>query len=300
MRLAYWKSSQGNFGDDMNLWFWDRVIPGWREWRDDGAFLFGIGTILNETSLSRPGRCLILGSGTGYAPLRAAQSYPRVEFRFVRGPLTAARLGLPRETGISDPAILTPEVLAPGPTHGNVLFVPHHTSVATGLPWAAWCEALGVEYLGPSGDSETVIRRISGARLVLAESMHAAIIADAFRVPWVSVQFSGAYNHFKWRDWAIGLGIELSPIAYPARLAWLARRLSRRRATAGEAGPPPTPALAGPLGPAARAILRQALRRQPSLSTDAALSSRQAALRSALERTAADYVADGDRLTGTL
>lgn len=67
----------------------------------------------------------------------------------------------------------------------------------------------GIIALSPTGDARTVIRRIAGARRVIAESLHAAIVADAFRVPWQAVQFTRRFNHFKWRDW--GYSVEMEP-----------------------------------------------------------------------------------------
>lgn len=327
MRLAYWHSDRLNFGDDMNLWFWDRILPGWDTWCDESTWLFGIGTILNNKALSRPGRCVVVGSGTGYGIIRPASAYPSVDFRFVRGALTAAKLGLPSEAATSDPAILTPDVLETGPHHGNVVFVPHHATAAIGVPWAQWCAAMDVEFLSPSGESREVMRRIAGARLVIAESMHAAIIADAYRVPWVAVQLAGGFNEFKWQDWLGGLDMELSSISYPAAAVRLAKRVVRPSGSPAAAGEPAAaraeaakpaapaageargPAAAGPgvggagrgmssrvlrvasgpLGLAFRGILWQALRRSPSLSSDVALSRQQSALRDAMARTADVY-----------
>lgn len=309
MRLAYWRSDHGNFGDDMNVWFWDRVLPGWKDWRSDDSFLFGIGTILNDTSLGRDGYPVVVGSGTGYNTVRPVAEYPRADFRFVRGPLTAERLGLPADRAISDPAILTPQVLEPAEGgHGNVLFVPHHATAALGVPWARWCEALDVELLSPSGESEQVIRRIAGARLVIAESMHAAIIADAYRVPWVAVELSGGFNRFKWTDWASSLDMRFTSLGHAARVARLFKSLRRhkelpavRSSESGGGLPSPNEAkearrsavrfLRGPLGLAFKLVLRQALRQRPSLSDDAVLRRRQQEMLAALNRTADAYAA---------
>ena len=291
MRLVYSRLDRPNFGDD--------------------SFLFGIGTILNHTSLSREGRSLVLGSGTGYGDAEPAGAYPRVDFRFVRGPLNARRMGLPAELGICDPAILTPEVLARGADHGGILFVPHLATDAQPLPWSRWCAAMDVEYLSPTGDSEDVIRRISGARLVLAESMHAAIIADAYRVPWVAVQLSPGFNEFKWRDWANSLDMEFTSVHHPAAVGRVLKGLLRGRNAPGEpraaapasgstkAKPAAAPGqwtrdtiapamkrLSLPLGLVFRGILWQALRRRPSLSSDAVLDRKRQQLRDALDRTA--------------
>jgi succinoglycan biosynthesis protein ExoV len=55
-----------------------------------------------------------------------------------------------------------------------------------------------------------VIRRIAGADSVIAESMHAVIIADTFGVPWQAVSISGGFNQFKWQDWGQSLSMQVS------------------------------------------------------------------------------------------
>ena len=35
MKLHYFISKRGNFGDDLNSWIWDNLIPGWQEWDHD-------------------------------------------------------------------------------------------------------------------------------------------------------------------------------------------------------------------------------------------------------------------------
>lgn len=318
MRLAYWHSSSGNFGDEMNTWFWDRELPGWQGWKDDKTFLFGIGSILNQDSLSRDGHCVIVGSGFGYTTVGVATDYPRCDFRFVRGPLTARRLGLPTETGISDPAILAYDALPSAPRqHGNVLFVPHHATASLNLPWERWCQSLDVEYLSPCGDdSMAIIERIAGARLVVAESLHAAIIADTFRIPWITVRLSGGFNEFKWRDWTQSLELDFTCVRPGGNLPLMAKRLrswlsgqhgseaeprkggksagaggERKNAAASGSKQMPTALarFAGPLGIGFKAALWLALRHPPTLSADTVIQDRRRRIRLALEQTAEVY-----------
>lgn len=208
MKLAFFEVPGGNFGDDLNNWLWDDLLPGWRDW-DDETVLVGVGTVLKQGFLPEDCRKLVLGSGVGYGkqPDIGGDGW---DVRAVRGPLSADALGFPAELGIVDPAVMVPRLarFANIEKTDEVLFVPHH---ATGLlDWQAACDAAGVTYLSPAGDCETVIRRIAGARLVIAESMHAAIFADAFRTPWHAVALSRGFNTFKWRDWAGSLGHELN------------------------------------------------------------------------------------------
>ncbi|RVI74215.1 polysaccharide pyruvyl transferase family protein, partial [Sinorhizobium meliloti] len=46
MKPYYWESQHGNFGDDLNLWLWDFLLPGFREVHPE-TLLVGVGTVLN-------------------------------------------------------------------------------------------------------------------------------------------------------------------------------------------------------------------------------------------------------------
>ena len=46
MKLAYFRDPKRNFGDDLNPWLWDQLLPGLIDDVDDDRFLIGMGTIL--------------------------------------------------------------------------------------------------------------------------------------------------------------------------------------------------------------------------------------------------------------
>jgi succinoglycan biosynthesis protein ExoV len=101
---------------------------------------------------------------------------------------------------------LLPRFAEPGKS-GETLFVPHHLSDPL-CTWSRLCTRLGIAYQSPCDDAATVVRRIAAADRVIAESLHAAIVADAFGVPWQAVSISHAFNRGKWQDWALSLGFE--------------------------------------------------------------------------------------------
>lgn len=211
MKLYYFHDPDGNFGDDINAWIWDDLLPGWRDWRDDTT-LIGIGTILN-TQLALPqGRKMVMGSGTGYGNLPSLEPAEMWDVRAVRGPLSAQRLNLPAAKGIIDPAIMLPrlaEFRDIAKDGARPILIPHCSNTER-HDWDAVCARAGLDYVSPRGDARAVIREIARAPLVVAESMHAAIIADAFRTPWVAASISGTLNRPKWLDWADSLGIDLT------------------------------------------------------------------------------------------
>lgn len=54
-----------------------------------------------------------------------------------------------------------------------------------------------------------MIRKLAAAPLVITESMHGAILADAFGTPWKAVSISHRFNAEKWHDWADSLDLTL-------------------------------------------------------------------------------------------
>ena len=221
MKIHQINNVNGNFGDELNRWMWRELYPELfddnkrDDESDDGIDFIGIGTILDRHLPTR-GLNVVLGSGTGYAPPPDIRANPAQWCVYgVRGPLTAELLDLPREAVLTDPAILLADHPRwrdkPRGESGNVIFIPHWKSIRFGQ-WQAACELAQIEFVDPCGDARTVIDRIAGARLVIAESMHAAIIADALRVPWVPVVLSREVAPFKWADWAATVGLEYTPL----------------------------------------------------------------------------------------
>lgn len=309
--MYYHRSPLGNFGDDLNEWLWDDLLPGWRGWSTD-RMLVGVGTLLSsdlERRLGEGRRFLVAGSGVGYGDGRAPDVSDRTrwDIRSVRGPASARMLGLPEPLGIIDPAAMIPRVAAFAgiERQGRPVFVPHESTVER-HDWAAVCAAAGLDFVSPRGESRAVIRRLAGAPLVIAESMHAAIIADAFRTPWVPVRIGHRFLDSKWHDWADSLGLRLGPIpplfASEDRLFAAARRSlqSRRRKGSGPADPSPAPKAPGRPprivrlqiaveAPRVAGALRRHLKRPPMLSETAVLEAKRTAYAAMLDTIRRDY-----------
>jgi succinoglycan biosynthesis protein ExoV len=130
-------------------------------------------------------------------------------FLAVRGPLTAAKLGLSPEVIVTDSALLLrSQVDVIGERRHAVSFMPHIIS-AYSEQWADIAKDVGLNYIDPRSPIEDSLRDIRESELLITEAMHGAIVADAFRVPWIRVQ-SGEHHAptFKWLDWTQSLGIE--------------------------------------------------------------------------------------------
>lgn len=216
MKLFHYKAPEGNFGDDLNEWLWDELVPGLWDREDDTLFC-GIGTILGN-AMPPARRVRVFSSGIGYRPPPADLNDPRWEIMALRGPLTAHVLGRP-EKAVADGALLLATLPRFRPLEAanrrDILFVPHFQAMEEG-DWARACALSGVTLLDPRQPADRVIARIRTARLVIADSMHAAIVADTMRVPWVPVASSPRINSFKWLDWTLSLDLPYEPTPLPS------------------------------------------------------------------------------------
>lgn len=212
MKLHYWQSKNGvrNFGDEINPWLWPRLFPG--AFDDDATTLFvGIGTLLNDRLPASP-RTIVFGSGVGYfGPPRGVENWHILR---VRGPLSAEALGIDPARAITDPALLARRFVPPDRRPLDVAYMPHWSNA--GADWEHACRRVGLRYLDPRWPVEEVVAGVLASRMVIAEAMHGAIMADAPRVPWIPVVTRRGILEFKWRDWCASVGLEYRPIRLPA------------------------------------------------------------------------------------
>jgi succinoglycan biosynthesis protein ExoV len=223
MLLYYHKDPRGNFGDDLNPWLWSRLLPGCftgelshdprcRDVSAGGETLFvGIGTLLNE-NVPGHARKVVFGSGAGYGPPPVLDS--SWDFFCVRGPATAALLGLDKAAAITDPGVLVRTIELPhsSPIH-RLAFMPHCAS-ARRADWSTICESIGIGFIDPQWPVDDVLRAIRSTEVLITEAMHGAIVADALRVPWIAVA-TGSTLNFKWNDWCQSMSLAYRPLTIP-------------------------------------------------------------------------------------
>ncbi len=215
MKIHLLEQVGGNFGDELNRWMWPELLGDVISDPGDDVLFVGIGTVLDR-NLPHARATIVFGTGVGYTTVPQDISSARWRIYGVRGPLTARALSLDRRLAMTDPAILLATFREfGGLDRRGTIFIPHWKSVRYGN-WQAICNTLGIEFVHPCWDSRRVVRRIAAADKVIAESLHAAIIADAFRVPWIPVALSREVSPFKWVDWASSLNISYSPVCLPA------------------------------------------------------------------------------------
>ncbi len=210
MYLYYSRSSNHNVGDDLNPYLWPHFFGA--DAFDDGMdrVFVGIGSVLEPRLNKRNVLRIVFGSGA-----RSARTVPDIrrgdwDIGFVRGPRTARALGADIPY-ISDPAILTPSLWKtnPGPRSG-IGYVPYFVGPDHAGPRIA--DALDAVLIRPSLPPDQFVAALSRCEYVISESLHGAILADAYRIPWIGCHNYGLVNDcetalFKWGDWLDSLGL---------------------------------------------------------------------------------------------
>jgi succinoglycan biosynthesis protein ExoV len=209
MKLVYFRDRVPNFGDELNTYIWPALLPAGFLDEDESELFIGIGSILGD-HLPRAARKFVVGSGHGGYTGIPDMNDGSWRVQFVRGPRTAEMLGLPAETAICDSAVLLRAMERLPPPAGNIgtAFMPHFQSLERGL-WAEACRLAGVTLIDPTAPVETVLAQLQGARLLITEAMHGAIVADALRVPWIAARPLFWGHHRKWLDWSQAVGVDL-------------------------------------------------------------------------------------------
>jgi succinoglycan biosynthesis protein ExoV len=234
MELLYYRDRIGNFGDDLNGFVWQKLLPP-HVFEADRILLMGIGSIFNghlaPLSKTQGKRVFVIGSGAGYGPL--PPDWENWNILGVRGPLTAELIGKP-EVAMTDSAVLLSsitEMRADSTHRDSILLMPHHHSITRGH-WEQVAHEAGMTFVDPRWSVETVLGHFSRAKLVITEAMHGAIVADTLRIPWMPIVIAPDALPFKWTDWALSMDLPYEPVHIPASSVWelLYHRSLMRRA----------------------------------------------------------------------
>jgi hypothetical protein len=206
-----------------------------------GRYLLTIGSVVwNRTFERFPEPIDVWGSGWRGTPL-TPESMQRITFHAVRGPRTVAGLELSADTPLGDPALLLPGLRQRSiERHGRTLVIPHFYRIdqmlarqrcrLTGCDEFLSVRIIGTPVTGrrisprhlpgmiaswirlgiPVHTAWQAIHRIAGADFVLTGSLHGAILAQAYGVPWAAYDDGYIDVPEKWYDWADYLGIRIA------------------------------------------------------------------------------------------
>lgn len=213
MILYRWQGTSPNFGDELNTILWPRLLPDFFD-QDPAIRFLGIGSVLDRRHKAGPVK-LVAGSGYGGYERKPALDASWI-IHWVRGPRTAAALGIPPNLALGDPAVLIPPALGLPPADGHdIAFMPHFESAARGA-WQQCADLAGIRLIDPRDPPLEILQAIGRCKLLLSEALHGIIIADALRVPWVAIRPLARIHRAKWRDWSDTMDLSPSFRALPA------------------------------------------------------------------------------------
>lgn len=214
MKLYYCKYPEGrqNFGDALNPWLWQHLLPGILDDDPSSAFV-GIGTLVNDALPRRTSHAklrVIFGTGVGYE-----KGIPDIDQSYhiycLRGPISAQKLGVSSDLAITDGALLIRKLIDLNlvPKKYKFSYMPHYNFAGDG--WQRVCDRLGFGYISPAWEIEDILTRIRQTEVLICEAMHGAIVADALRVPWIPVKTHPSIMPLKWQDWSASMELEYQP-----------------------------------------------------------------------------------------
>ena len=208
MKLVFFRGKVPNFGDELNLHVWPALLPQGFLDDDESELFVGIGSIIG-TQMPAKARKFVMGSGyAGYMGLPDVHD-GSWDIRFLRGPHTARKLGVSTDLAVCDSAVLLRTMDLPAPAKDvDVAFMPHYESLERG-DWAEACRLAGMTLIDATEPVDKVLSQIRGARVLITEAMHGAIVADALRTPWIGAKPIYGGHHMKWLDWAGALDIDV-------------------------------------------------------------------------------------------
>ncbi|WCE03144.1 polysaccharide pyruvyl transferase family protein [Pseudoxanthomonas sp. JBR18] len=150
---------------------------------------------------------VVWGSGINGKIPDSAHRYSQLDIRAVRGPLTREylqRRGLEVPEVYGDPALLTPRffekrLLMPE-TQRPYAIVPHFNEPIE--KYADYADKL----ISPRIEPAAFVRQLLGAERIVSSSLHGVILAEAYGIPAVYLDWGNGEDRFKYDDYYAGTG----------------------------------------------------------------------------------------------
>lgn len=204
----YWWKALPNFGDALSPLVVGGTTgyhPRWVSKKYSGKML-AVGSVI---SAARPNDVIV---GAGLIRDEPFLLPPGVKVLAVRGPLTAALLGLEARLQVfGDPGLLAPEIL--GITRDNgaetISLVPHQVDFAATRRILEKSRLnLNVALVSVEAAPMAVVESIAKSRVCVSTSLHGLVIAEALGIPaiWATMHGPLAGGTFKFRDYYLGTG----------------------------------------------------------------------------------------------
>lgn len=190
-----------NLGDELGPAILTRLGYEVRRVPPDRAELVACGSILEM--LDRQGRdgTMVWGSGL----IGRGGCTRRLDYRAVRGRLTAAKLGHNDAIPLGDPGLLVSELWPRPPVRYQVGVVPHYVDGRT-FPWAD----VVIDVRRPVDE---VVAQIGACATIASSSLHGLVVAQSYGIPAVRLHHDRVIGQdFKWADYLTGVAPDLATV----------------------------------------------------------------------------------------
>lgn len=191
---VWWHVGRPNFGDDVNPTFFQRIAGQPARFAADRGrpHVLGAGSILDRSTPAS----IVCGSGFLRAPRHAVSA---AEVVAVRGELSLAACPRAGDVLIGDPLVLVDAFAPPVEKRHRFGYVPHVTAVRQ------WRRLGGGRrhVINPGRPPWRVVEEIASCEVIISQSLHGLIVADALGVPnvWVAPSDAMAGGRFKFDDY---------------------------------------------------------------------------------------------------
>lgn len=210
MNLIYFKADIGNFGDDLNLFLWEKLLGDFNNF-DDKLDFIGIGSILDNRILeNKDHKKVVFGSGIRDIDFRTSPE-DNLEIQFVRGPISSRLNNDAKYITDSAYCLRLLDLNVEKTKKYKISFIPYFRNYYN-LNWKLFEKISGIHVINPTANVNDVIKEINQSEFIYTSAMHGAILADIYRVPWRRVRFnrvgyeSNFTSELKWQDWLRTIG----------------------------------------------------------------------------------------------
>jgi hypothetical protein len=216
MKLLDWVPGRSiNFGEKINLkvaeyFFKDYLIDFHSNKKDDLIFSMVHSNGLDESWIKSGTKNVYFGCGLGYNITNDINQFKKniEKIFFVRGPLTASFLDCEY---VTDPAILfikTNYYKERVNSENDKVMFTCHNSLIRDISLIQNILNTDFHVVSISDPMEEIIEKMTNTKLLISSALHAIIIADLMRIPWIPINYQTLNCWIKFKDYAYSLGID--------------------------------------------------------------------------------------------
>lgn len=218
--VVYWRRGQpvANFGDYLTVILYRNLFDG--PAHDPQSRIHLIGSVIAPRHIRdsiRTGfqRAMFWGCGLRHPVPLDAEDRRRARFGGIRGLLSRDLIGLaPKTTPVGDSALLLPTFYKPRAVPdvaGRTICMPHISSDAgdASLLQESGADLVVRSAIAPTQEAcKAIVDTIASAGFVLTGSLHGAILAFAYGVPFAYFRGRPIDVPFKWVDFSSSIGFD--------------------------------------------------------------------------------------------